>query len=533
MNPLESFLGVLLFALIVAIIAKRLDQPYPIALVVGGLLLAFVPGLPEVHLDPDLVFFLLLPPILTEAAYFTSWRDFWRWRRAIFMLAFGLVAATSAAVAAVCVYFLPGMTWATGFVLGAIVSPPDAAAATSVLRSMRLPRQIVQIIEGESLVNDAAGLTVYRFAVAAIVTGVFSWKQAALTFLWIALGGTAIGIVLGIGFVKIFPRLKDPEVEVLSTFMLSYISYFVAEGVHASGVLACVASGLILGWKAPELFSASTRIRGTAVWQIAIFLINVIIFTLIGLQLPDVLRGLQDYPWEWLATWSVAVAGAVILIRLIWVFPGAFITRWFSEKIRCSERPPSMAGVAVVGWTGLRGVVSLAAALALPHETATGLPFPYRNLLLFLTFVVILATLLVQGLTLRPLVRLLRLPDDRSSEEEQLTARIHATERVLERITEIEENSRTPEVVLQRVRGFYEDRITELRATLEIEKGTEEPEKPEEFQSIAEQKIWWELAHVEREAILSLRRSRKIGDEALHEIEREIDLLEARIVPRS
>lgn len=533
MNPLEAFFGLILFALVVAIIAKRLDQPYPIALVLGGVVLAFVPGLPSVHLDPDIVFFLLLPPILTEAAFFTSWRDFWRLRRAIFLLAVGLVTATSAAVAAVCVYFMPGMTWATGFVLGAIVSPPDAAAATSILRGMKLPRRLVQIIEGESLVNDAAGLTLYRFAVTAVVTGTFSFSHAVLSFLWTALGGIGVGIILGLLFVKLYPKLKDPEVEILSTFMLSYVSYFAAEEVHASGVLACVTSGLILGWKSPELLSATARIRGTAVWQTMIFFINVIIFILIGLQLPDVVAGLQDYPLEWLVTWCTAVSLTVILVRLLWVFPGAFLPRWCSKKIRSAEAAPPWQTVAVLGWTGLRGVVSLAAALALPQETASGLPFPYRNLLLLFTFVVILVTLLLQGLTIRPLVRWLRLPEDRSSEEEQLAARIHATEQVLERITEIENSSGAPQAVMIRVRGFYEDRLSDLRATLETETGTDAPEKPEEFQSIAEQRIWWDLAQIERQTIIGLRRARQIGDEAMHEIEREIDLLEARIVPRT
>jgi Na+/H+ antiporter len=532
MNPLEIIFALVLAGLGIAVLAKRLDQPYPIALLLAGLALAFLPGVPAVRLDPQLVFYVLLPPILSEAAYFTSWRDFVMWKRPILLLAFGLVTATSAVVAAICVYFIPGMNWATGFVLGAIVSPPDAAAATSIMRGLGLPRRIVQVLEGESLVNDAAGLTVYRFAVAAAATGAFSLSNAAVTFVWIAAGGIAVGMLLGFLYVRIYPWLKDPEVEVLSTFILSYLSYFAAETVHASGVLAVVASGLLLGWHAPELFSATARIRAEAVWQTVIFLINVIIFILIGLQLPEVAGELQGYPVEQLATWCVVVSGGVVAIRMLWVFPGAYLPRVLFRKIREREPSPSWQQVTVVGWTGLRGVVSLAAALSLPQETAGGLPFPYRSLLLLLTFAVIVSTLVLQGLTLRPFVKMLRLPVDRSSEEEQLAARIHSTERVLERIAELEEGNAAPDAVMERIRGYYADRLAEFKAQLEVETGTDAPEKPEEFQSIAEQRIWWELARIEREAVVSLRRNRKIGDEAMHRIERDIDLLEARIIPR-
>lgn len=532
MNSLETIFGLLLVALAIALLAKRLDQPYPIALVLGGVGLAFLPGLQTVSLDPQIVFYLLLPPILFEAAYFTSWRDFWKWRRAILMLAFGLVGATSVVVAAICVYLIPGMNWSTGFVLGSIVSPPDAAAATSIMRGLRLPRRVVQVLEGESLVNDAAGLTAYRFAISAVVTGSFSFAQASTAFLWIALGGIAVGLLLGYAYVRLYPRLKDPEVEVLSTFLLCYVSYYIAETVHASGVLATVTAGLVLGWHAPRLFSAMVRIRGSAVWQTAIFLVNVIIFVLIGLQLGSVFENLKDYPLGWLLLWSVAVSAGVIIVRLLWVFPGTYLPRSLSRRIREKEPCPSWQAVTVVGWTGLRGVVSLAAALALPMETAKGLPFPYRSLLLFLTFAVIVSTLVLQGLTLRPIVRLLRIPEDRSSEEEELAARIYATEQVLEKLTELEDQSTASPAILERVRGFYEDRLAEFRAQLEQETGSEIPDRPEQFQSIMEQRIWWEVARVEREAVLTLRRNRTIGDEAMHQIERDIDLLEARIVPR-
>jgi CPA1 family monovalent cation:H+ antiporter len=534
MNPafLWAF-GLVLGALALAALSKRLELPYPIVLVIAGIALSLTPSVPAIHLDPEIVFFVLLPPVLFEAAYFTSWRDFWRWKRAIFMLAFGLVTATSALVALLCVTFIPGMSWAAGFVLGAIVSPPDAAAATAITRGLHLPRRIVQILEGESLVNDAAGLTVYRFAIAAVVTGAFSWGDATLAFLWIALGGCAIGALLGWAFVRLHPKLKDPEVEILSTFLLCYSAYYLAELVHASGVLSTVAAGLVLGWHSSTLFSAAARIRGLAVWQIAIFLVNAAIFLLIGLQLPGVYRTLREYPIEMILFWCVIIVSGVIAVRILWVFPGAYLPRLL-PSIRRNEPPPSWQQVTIVGWTGLRGVVSLAGALAIPRTTAAGEPFPYRELIELLTFAVILATLLIQGLTLRPLLRLLRIPQDHSSESESLAARLYSTERAVARLLEISGQPRAyPEPVLARVRGFFEDQLADLRAQQEEAGAAAAPDQPEQFQTLIEQRLWYELARVQRDALLELRRGNKIGDEALREIEHDLDLLEARLVPRS
>jgi len=529
MTSIETFLGLLFAAILIALIAKRLDQPYPIALVLGGLGIALIPGAPRIALDPNIVFYLLLPPILSEAAFFTSWRDFWRLRRAIFLLAFGLVTATSALVAFLCVQFIPGMNWTTGFLLGAIISPPDAAAATSITRGLGLPKRVVQILEGESLVNDASGLILYRFAVIALAGGSFSWSNASLSFLWIVFGGAAIGSLLGYVFVKLYRFLRDPEVEVLSTFLLSYFSYFAAEQVHASGVLATVASGLILGWHAPELFNANSRIRGFAVWKTFVFFINATIFLLIGLQIPSVLQGLGGYPFNLLAWWSGIILLGVIAMRLLWVFPAAYLPALLSK----GEPMPNWRGVLIVGWTGLRGVVSLAAALALPMETERGLPFPYRNLILFLTFAVILGTLFFQGLSLRWIVRRLNLPEDKASEEEQLNARIYATEQVLEHVLELQETGKCIGSAFERIRGYYEDRLSDLRSRLEIETGIERIDSPQDFQNLAEQRLWFSLVKIERAAILDMRKEHKIGDEALHEIERDIDLLEARITPKN
>lgn len=371
MTSVEAILGLLLAAIVIALAAKRLDLPYPIALVLGRLGLSAIPGLPPLAMNPEIVFFLLLPPILSEAAFFTSWRDFLRWKRPILLLAFGLVTVTSKFVAFLCVYLIPGMNWATGFLIGAIVSPPDAAAATNITRGLKLPKRVVQILEGESLVNDASGLTLYRFAVMAIATGGFVWSQAIVSFAWIVVGGLLVGSALGYALVKGFRFLRDPENEVLSTFLVSYLSYFLAEEMHASGVLATVASGLILGWHAPELFNATSRIRGFAVWQTVVFFINAVIFLLIGLQIPVVLEGLGGYPAGLLSWWCAMILIGVIAIRSVWVFPATYLPRMLSRRI---QPHADCRSVSVVAWTGLRGVVSLAAALALPLETERSFP---------------------------------------------------------------------------------------------------------------------------------------------------------------
>src|SRR3954449_308219 len=338
MHSFGLLIGLLSIALAVAVAVKRLNFPYPIALVVAGIAIALIPGAPPVEIDPEVVFYIFMPPILAEAAYFTSWRDFWRWRRAIFLLAFGLVTTTTFVVAGLCVAMIPGMNWATGFLLGAIASPPDAAAATSIMRSFRLPRRVVQILEGESLVNDASALTVYRFAIAAIVSGTFSLPRATVSFLWISVAGVAVGVACAYVLVKLYPHFKDPQVEILSTFLLGYIAYVAAEAVHSSGVLAVVASGLIFGWHAPQLFSAATRLRAAAVWETTIFLLNATVFLAIGLQIPDATAALHTYRREDLWFWGSSLALTVIVTRVIWVFPGTYLPRLLSKTIR--EREP-------------------------------------------------------------------------------------------------------------------------------------------------------------------------------------------------
>src|SRR3982751_2907503 len=521
MHSFGLLIGLLLVSLAVAVAVKRLNFPYPIALVMAGVAIALTPGAPRVEIDPEVIFYIFMPPILAEAAYFTSWRDFWKWRRAIFLLAFGLVTTTTVVVAGLCVAMIPGVNWPTGFLLGAIASPPDAAAATSIMRSFRLPRRVVQILEGESLVNDAAALTVYRFAIAAIVSGTFSFPQAALSFLWIAAAGVAVGLGCAYLLVKLYPHLKDPQAEILSTFLLGYVAYVAAEAMHSSGVLAVVASGLIFGWHAPRLFSAATRLRAGAVWETTIFLLNAIVFLAIGLQMPNATAALHNYRRGDLWLWGSALALAVIITRVVWVFPTTYLPRLLSKRIREREPSPSWKAVSVVAWTGLRGVVSLAAEEEVPRSIGGGTPFPHRDLILFLTFVVIMTTLVLQGLTLGPLIKRLKIEPDHSLQEEHLLASVHAAERAIRRIGELEKSMGSDSAVINRVRGYYNDRLLSLRAQLQLPPLETAGGRPEEFQTIEEQKVWWELAKAEREAVLALRKERRIGDDAMRKLEHD------------
>src|SRR6266516_1722677 len=422
MDTAEILVLLLASVAALALLAQRLTIPYPILLVLGGLVISFVPGLPSVRLSPELVLLIFIPPLLFAQAWMTSWREFWKYRRPIFMLAVGLVLFTTTAVA-FAAHALIGLPLPAGFVLGAIVSPPDAVAASAIAERFGLPRRVVMILEGESLVNDATGLVAYKFAVAAVLTGTFSFAQASLQFVIVAVGGIALGWAVGWGSARIFERVKDEAILITLSLLVPYVGYLAAERLEVSGVLAAVTSGLYLGRRAPQMLNASTRLQAGAFWDMLVFLLNSVVFLLIGLQLPTIWANLSNYSvsillWYAIATWLV-----VILVRPIWVFPGAYLPRWLSRRIRRTESDPGWRNVLIVAWSGMRGVVSLAAALALPVTTASGGRFPGRDLLVFLTFAVILGTLVGQGLTLAPLIKWLGIRPDRHAEKEEIKTR--------------------------------------------------------------------------------------------------------------
>ncbi len=516
---------VLLFILVAAlvIVANKLSVPYPVLLVLGGLALSFVPFLPVIRLDPDLVLFFFLPPLLYPAALFTSWRDFRRNLRPILFLAIGLVLLTMTVVAWVAHSFIAGLPWAAAFALGAIVSPPDAVAAEAILKRLRVPARIQAILGGESLVNDATALVAYQFAVAAMVTGQFSLGKASLRFVLVGAGGVALGLLVGVVMRWVQRQLDDPPVQITISLLTPFAAYLLAERLYVSGVLATVAAGVYLGWHSTAL-SARTRLQAQAFWEMIAFLLNGFIFIMIGLQLPGILRNLSHEPLSRLTIYAFLISATVVVVRIAWVFPATYLPRWLSPKMRARDPVPPWQHNVLVAWAGMRGVVSLAAAFALPLVLGNGQPFPGRSYILFLTFCVILTTLVFQGLTLPILIRKLGVEDDGVVNREERQARLQANEAAVDFIEQKALEEHLPEDVMVRVRAEYCDRIEQLNACCE-ENGNPS--------GVITTPIYQRLQHgalqIERQTIISLRNSQQINDEALRRIQRDLDLAEARL----
>jgi CPA1 family monovalent cation:H+ antiporter len=513
----ELLIGLVGAAIALAWLARHLGLPYPIALVVGGAAIGFVPGLPRLPFDPNLILVLVLPPILYQAALFTSWRDFRANLGSISLLAVGLVIATTVAVAAMLKWLVPELPWAVAFAFGAIVSPPDAVAATAIMSRMNVPRRIVTLIEGESLVNDASGLVLYRFAVAAALTGTFSLVQATGQFVLVAAGGIVVGIVIARFFVAIHRRVGDTLMEMMLSLMLPYLAYLAAETLHLSGVLAVVAAGLVRGRYAPEAFSAQARIAAYSLWRVVVFAVNCLVFILIGLQLPDLVAGLAGTSLGQAIGYGVLLSVVAMVVRLAWVFPGAYLPRLVRGRFRRRESVPPWQNVAVVGWCGMRGIVSLAAALALPLTLTDGSPFPGRDLLVFLAFVVIFVTLVVPGVTLGPLVRALKVGGDWSVHDETTLARAETARAALAELERLErERDVTPEIAAS-LRSDFEARLVRAAPTALALAHGDDP--------------WCSarraVVRAERQRLVALWREGRIGDEVLHEIERELDFEES------
>jgi CPA1 family monovalent cation:H+ antiporter len=508
----------------VALVAQKLRVPYPILMVVGGLLMGLIPGFPRIRLNPEVVFLFFLPPLLFPAALFTSWRDFHANLRPISLLAVGLVLFTTVSVGWLAHYFIPGLPLAVGFVLGAIISPPDAIAATAIADRLHVPRRIITILEGESLVNDASALVAYRFAVAAVVTGSFSLGNAGARFLLVGVGGVLIGLVVGWVAAWVQKRLDDPPIQITISLLTPFAAYLPAERFGVSGVLAVVTCGLYSGWRSPEILTSRMRLQAGPVWEMIVFLLNGFVFILIGLQLPEILRALSGYSIPRLIWDGFFISVAVIVLRVLWVVPATYLPRILSRKLRERDPSPPWQHVAILAWTGMRGVVSLAAAMALPLTLQDGSPFPGRPLILFFTFTVILATLVVQGLSLPPLIRWLGVEDDRLAEQEEREARLKSNEAALARLNELADSQSIAPEILQRLRIEYEDRIRQLEA---CESGNGEMSRG--LFSSAYEELSHELLLVERRSILQLRNERVINDDVLRRVQRDIDLAEARL----
>jgi monovalent cation/hydrogen antiporter len=516
-GSIELIFLLLVAATALAIVARRIGMPYPILLVLGGLVLGFVPGLPRVQLPPDLVFLLFLPPILFGAGFFTSIRDFKANLRPITLLAVGLVIATTVAVAIVVHTLVPDLGWAPAFTLGAIVAPPDAIAATAVFQRLGVPRRIVTILEGESLVNDATALVIYRTAVVVTIGGTFSLLGLAGTFVIAAGGGLIVGLVLGALAARVMTRLADPVFSVVISFLAPVAIYLIAQQLGLSGVIATVAAGILTGRDAARHMSSEVRVAGQAAWQVLLFLINGLAFILIGLQLPNVVRGLDGRVIDLLGL-AVAISLTVILVRIAWVFPGAYVPRWLSAGIRKRESNPGRRNVAVVAWAGMRGVVSMAAALALP------LTFPNRDLLIFLTFAVILATLVGQGLTLPLVIRALRVMADGGGSHDEAHVRLAAAEAALAQIDQLATQWPDHLPLIDTLRSQYQHRSQHLD-----ELHQQGPETDAEKELYEHRLIRRAVIDAERETIIRLRDTGGVSDDAFRAVERDLDLEELRM----
>lgn len=413
----DSFIQYIYLVLIIlglVMLANRLRLAYPIILVLGGLVLSFTDIFSDVTIDPELIFFIFLPPLLYDAAWQVSWKEFWRWRRVIMSFAFPIVILTSCVVAFACYAFIPGFTLALGFLLGGIVSPPDAISATTIMRQVKVPKALVSITEGESLLNDASSLIVFRFAIAAVITGQFHFGEATVSFLLVIIMGALIGVVVGFIFYCIHRWLiRSSNVEIVASLVTPYIMYYFAEHFHFSGVLAVVSGGLFLSSRRQTMLTYKSRLQGFNVWSNLVFAMNGLIFLLIGLQLPSIAGQLGDTSLPRAIWYGLAISIVLIIARFLCTFGASLFTRFMSRFITVADNNPGWKGPVVLGWSGMRGVVSLAMALSVPLFL-NGQPFPYRNLILFITFVVILVTLVLQGLTLPWIIRKVK-PENRYS----------------------------------------------------------------------------------------------------------------------
>jgi len=522
-------LSLLFVTYMLSMLSEKLRISYPIFLVIAGLLISFIPGIPFISLQPDLVFLIFLPPLLYFSAWNTSWKDFWQYKRPIIMLAVGLVIFTSAAIAFTAHAIIPDFPLALGFLLGGIVSPPDAVAATSVLQNMNMPKRVLTVLEGESLINDASSLIVFRVALAAIFTGQFVFWKAGIDFFLVA----AMGILIGLAIANILYAVHrymptTGSIDTGLTLISPYLMYVTAEHFHYSGVMAVVSGGLFLSFRSHEIFTYNSRIQVYSFWQTLFFLLNGVVFILIGLQLPVIAGGLGEYAITDAIFYAVIISLITIVIRIIWVFPGAYLPRFLSKSIRVKEKRPSWQSVFIVGWSGMRGVVSLASALAVPLTLTSGKQFPHRNLILFITFVVILFTLVLQGLSLPFMIRILKIKNDEAEnlEEQELTIRLRLARAALEHMQSEHGDDMEDIDAFRRLKERYERmiEITNKKLLKEEDGGSGASFLPRYRRMLIE------IVSVRRKELQKLRSERIYAEELLKNKEWELDLEEARLM---
>ena len=517
--------GVLVAVVVLSEVARRLSLPYPIVLVVGGAVFGLIPGTPTVNLNPDVVLVVFLPPLLYSAAFFANFADIRRNARAITLSSVALVLATMCAVAVVAHAVINGLSWAGAFVLGAVVSPTDPLAGAAIMRRLGFGRRLVSTVEAEGLFNDATALVAYRVAIAAAVGSSFSLANASLKFVLGAAGGIGIGLVVGWVVAWVRARVSD-ELESITISLLSgYAAFIPANALGLSGVLAAVTTGIYMGLRGPRIIPARVRLQGFFVWELLDFLLNAALFVLVGLQLRTIVDRLGGYSAGSLVWYSLAVAGVVMAMRLVWVLTTPYVIRALDRRPSQRARRVGWRERTVLGWAGMRGAVSLAAALAIPLETHAHDPFPQRDLLIFLTFAVIFATLVLQGLSLPSVIRLLRLDDGGGEvEEEELRARLVATKAALDQIDELAAEEWTRDETVERMRALYQYRKRRFAARA----GKIEDDGYED-RSLAYQQMVVAVLAAQREALVRLRNEGTISNEVMNRVVRDFDLEESRL----
>ena len=523
MNLLEVILFLMLCAVALGWVARRAQVPYAIALIVGGGALGFVPQLPQVTFDPQLLLVIVLPPILYQGALLASWRDFKANIRPISLLAIGLVVATTLVVGAALKWLIPDIPWAAAFALGAIVSPTDAVATASILSQSNMRRRLVAVLQGESLVNDASGLVTYKFAVAAVMTGAFSLLDASWEFVLLTVGGILVGVVLARLFVFIHRHLGDTFIEVLMTLAVPYLAYLLAEALKVSGVLAVLAAGIVRGRYAPEIVSAEMRIIARSVWNMLVFLLNSLVFVLMGMQLSGIVERLSGYSALGLISYGLLISMVAILVRFAWIYPASYLSHFLGKSRRLAAvlRPGPQqpeAELFIMSWCGMRGIVSLCAALALPTSLPDGSPFPYRDLIIFLTFFLISVTLVVQGLTLAPLTRKLGIGTDSSVHDEERGAKLALAQTALTAIDAMADRAGIQKELAERIKAEFAEKIRINVPGAADLTGTD----PARLLRRA-------AIDAERREMIRIWRANQISDELMHRLEEDLDYQESRL----
>ena len=519
-------IGLLFAVSLLSMLSEKLRISYPIFLVLAGLVISLLPNIPQISLDPDYVFLIFLPPLLYAASWNTSWNEFWAFRRPIGLLAFGLVIFTSTAVAIVSNLMIPDFSLALGFLLGGIISPPDAIAATSVIKQLKVPKRVMTILEGESLVNDASSLIVFRFALATIFTGQFVLWKAGLNFIVVAGMGILVGVAIAYIIYAVHKFLPTtPSIDTAISLIAPYLMYITAEHFGFSGVLSVVSGGLFLSYSASDLFSYSTRLQLQSVWDTIVFLLNGVVFILIGLQLHEILKGLDQSSIYLAILYAVVISLVTIVVRIIWVYPGTYLPRIFSKKVREKESRPPWQTVFIVAWSGMRGVVSLASALSVPLALSNGDAFPHRNLILFISFVVILFTLVLQGLSLPWIIRKLKIQVADNDFADELAIQLRLSEATIKYLENNYEEELQINAAIRSLKDRYQAMIESHTLQLEkIKDGT-----AIQYTRPIHHQVMLELVHIRRLQLRHLRHEKKYPDELIRKKEVELDLEEARL----